>query len=129
VNVFDLIKNVSLYVQGACLEWNRHYKQFDANGEEFQRFCERTTEIVFAYIRGKKTLDGSCSDFECTLSIDASKVFGLNREESLADSRIRNIWLHSGGNIVGSEKVGFTGSMPEDRLLPFLRNLMQKKGA
>jgi hypothetical protein len=77
MDISELIKQVRRWVLGACTEWNEQVKQFaDLNGVEFRAFVERTANVVIRYIRGQQTLDGSCSDLECTLAIEARHVFG-----------------------------------------------------
>ncbi len=75
----DLIKHTHRWVLGYCVEWNYHAKQFsDINAVAFLDFVARTHSVVYRYLRGRLTLDGSCSDLECTLAVEAKHVFGLH---------------------------------------------------
>lgn len=79
LNRDDLIKQTHRWVLGACIEWNDHFQQFaDTSSREFRDFVNRTHHIVFRFLRGQQTLDGSCSDFECTLALEAKYTFGLS---------------------------------------------------
>ena len=80
---FDLIKHTLMWTYGQCFLWNQHAKQFDMNSQQFQDFVHRTHNIVYRYISGKQTLDGSCSDFECTISIEAKHVFRVHMTEAV----------------------------------------------
>lgn len=83
LDISDLIKHTNLWVLGQCVTWNLHAKQFaDMAGREFHDFVNRTHTVVFRYLRGTQTLDGTCSDFECTIAIEARRVFGLYPIES-----------------------------------------------
>lgn len=75
----DLIKQTHRWVLGACIEWNETAKQFAPRDvHEFRRFVERVHTIVVRFLRGQQTLDGTCSDLECTLALEAKQVFGLH---------------------------------------------------
>ena len=80
MDITELIKQVRRWVLGACTEWNEQMRQFaDLAGAEFRAFIERTTNTVLRYIRGQQTLDGSCSDLECTLAHEARRLFGMQQ--------------------------------------------------
>ena len=76
MDISDQVKHTLRWTLGACVEWNQWAKQFDMNSREFHDFALRTHTVVWRYLRGIQTLDGSCSDFECTLAIEAKHVFG-----------------------------------------------------
>lgn len=78
LNRDDLLKQTHRWVWGACVEWNDHAKQFDVTSTAFTDFVSRTHWVVFRFLRGQQTLDGSCSDFECTLALEAKYTFGLS---------------------------------------------------
>lgn len=74
------LKNVRRFVAGACLDHpgrpDEHMNLPPWDQGSFHAFVERTTNVVWKYLHGSQTLDGSCSDFECVLSIEAAQVFG-----------------------------------------------------
>ena len=72
----DLINATLTYVTGACVEYNSHVKIFsDTSSADFYLFRNRVHDVVWKYIHGHKVLDGTCSDFECTLALSAAPVF------------------------------------------------------
>ena len=77
----DLIKHTWRWVTGACIEWNNQVQQFaDISSAAFLDFRHRVHHVVYRYLRGQQTLDGTCSDLECTLALEAAQVFGLYGE-------------------------------------------------
>lgn len=60
------LKHVTWFVHGACHE---HYET------PTPKLLREVTELVWFYLHGSQVLDGSCSDFECTLALDAARVF------------------------------------------------------
>ena len=67
------LKHVQLFVIGACQQREAQSPGFC---DDLTRFTQATVEVVWAYLQGRKTLDGSCSDFDCWLAHEAAKVFG-----------------------------------------------------
>ena len=61
------------------MEWNNQSRQFNLGTEEgmlnFRNYADRIHTTVYRYIRGQKTLDGSCSDLECTAAHEADQLF------------------------------------------------------
>ncbi len=78
LNSFDLVNATLRYIMGACLEWEQHAKQFIGRPEDFHQFCLRTHDVCWKYARGQKTLNGSCSDFECTTAMEMRRAFRDN---------------------------------------------------
>jgi len=83
------IDHVRYFVTGALVE------NFKATGQKiddvhFDRYRDQCVEVVYSYLHGKKTLDGSCSDFQCTIALEAKKVFKLSMVEldKVIDSHI-----------------------------------------
>ena len=75
----DLIKHTMTFVQGACVEWNSHSKQFiHVTSHDFHDFVFRTHIIAYKYLQGQIPLDGSCSDFECEVAMNVKKIFGVH---------------------------------------------------
>lgn len=68
------VENLHLqwFVWGAMAEWAKH------NGVEKldYEYVLRTMNVVDGYVRGhRRTLDGSLSDLQCRIAIEAKKVF------------------------------------------------------
>ena len=83
----DII-NTLRWTWGACVLWNQLANQFarDSNelvqfaridSSEFQDFVHRTHSVIYRYLQGQQTLNGSCSDLECTLALEAKELFGV----------------------------------------------------
>lgn len=67
------LQHVEFFVRGACqLRWEAD-PGFCADLGDFTR---RTFAVVWRYLQGRQTLDGSCSDYDCWLAHEAAKVFG-----------------------------------------------------
>lgn len=75
MNDFDLIEATLRYVIGACFQWEQHAQQFNGRPDDFYRFCLRTHDVAYKYLKGRKTLDGTCSDFECTVALNVHTTF------------------------------------------------------
>ncbi len=71
----DLIDATLAYIIGACFQWEQHAQQFNGRPLDFIRFYERTHHICWRYCMGQQTLDGSCSDFECTTAMNMQRAF------------------------------------------------------
>lgn len=64
-------KHVEWFVLGACKE----YFSKCHNGDWLEEYARDTIDVVWGYLRGTKTLDGTCSDFQCTTAHAAKQVF------------------------------------------------------
>ena len=73
----DLMEHTLKWVWGACVLWNQHAKLFDMNSVKFQEFVHRTHDVAWKHLTQGKILDSSCSDFECCISLDAKRLFGV----------------------------------------------------
>jgi hypothetical protein len=72
----DLFKETYRWTLDSCVEWNLWARQFsDMTGKNFLDFVKRTHDVVYGYLQGEKSLDGTCSDLECNLALEAKKVF------------------------------------------------------
>lgn len=72
----NLMTHTLAYVYGRCMLWNMEAKQFaDLNSQEFLSFAHRTHNVCWRYLHSRQNLDGSCSDFECTVALDARSLF------------------------------------------------------
>lgn len=80
----DLLSATLAWVMGKCFEWNLHAQQFvltfDDQDHRFQDFVHRTHTVVWRYLQGHITLDGTCSDLECTMALEAKRIFGYHLE-------------------------------------------------
>jgi hypothetical protein len=65
-------KLVHWFVLGACVEYNEHTKLDKKDFEEYVRYC---MNVVWKYLHGTQTLDGSCTDALCDLAHQALYVF------------------------------------------------------
>lgn len=83
------LKHVQLFVIGACQQREAQSPGFC---DDLTRFTQATVEVVWAYLQGRKTLDGSCSDFDCWLAHEAAKVFGWpeKRTNTLYELRVHD---------------------------------------
>lgn len=84
------LKHVQLFVIGACQQREAQSPGFC---DDLTRFTQATVEVVWAYLQGRKTLDGSCSDFDCWLAHEAAKVFGWP-ENQPRKIEMRSFHLH-----------------------------------
>ena len=75
MNHFELLDATLRYVIGACYKWENDAKQFVGRPNDFRSFYLRTHDVCWKYLNGQKTLDGSCSDFECDTAIKMRRVF------------------------------------------------------
>ena len=50
---------------------------------KFTEFATRVTNTVYMYLIGNKTLDGSCSDMECSLALKAKGIFQPLRDNMI----------------------------------------------
>lgn len=74
-------KHIQWFVMGAIHEWNEASgANFDDDG--LTGYIGSTVNIVIGYLNGTRVLDGKCSDLQCTIAIEAKKIFtveGLRR--------------------------------------------------
>lgn len=70
----DLLQATLTYVWGACVQYNRQMSNH-VSEDQLDQWVTRVHGIVWKYLHGKQTLDGSCSDFECGLALKANSVF------------------------------------------------------
>lgn len=72
----DLFLNILRWTTGYCVMWNQMTKQFsDTDTQNFQDFIYRTNTVVYRFLQGQQTLDGSCSDMECDAALQAQHIF------------------------------------------------------
>jgi hypothetical protein len=73
----DFEKHVRYFVAGAMTEYylrTGRGSEISTNTYEFNLLD--VTNTVIRYLAGTKTLDGSCSDFECSIAHEAAKIWG-----------------------------------------------------
>jgi hypothetical protein len=69
-------KHVRWFVHGAVHDYcNQTHALAPHEHQKRADYVERTLEVVWGYLRGTKTLDGSCSDLQCNVALEAFKVF------------------------------------------------------
>lgn len=68
------LKLLSWFVTGAVAEYFQR-TSMNLDSKEFENYCHRATDTVWRYLRGTKTLDGTCSDLECSVAHLAEKLF------------------------------------------------------
>lgn len=81
-------KHIQWFVAGAVHEWN-HYSGAALSGDRLQEYIGGTVNVVIGYLQGTRKLDGTCSDLQCTVSLEAEKVFAVTQdaaEDSLAST-------------------------------------------
>lgn len=72
----DLLDATLAYIIGACFQWEQHAQQFNGcDIDDFVQFYLRVHNTCWRYCMGQKTLDGSCSDFECTTAMKMYRAF------------------------------------------------------
>jgi len=111
---FQHIKN---FVTGALVE------NFKATGQvigdsHFDRYAHESAEVVFGYLNGNKTLDGTCSDFQCTIALEAKKVFKSSM--SASDKVVGSHIYHSNTGEVSNKKPPVLVEMTQIRVGDFL---------
>lgn len=69
-SVIPEVKLVKWMVTGACKEY------FDRchNGAWLEDYYRSTLDVVWGYLRGTKTLNGSCSDFQCDIALEIKRA-------------------------------------------------------
>lgn len=86
----DLIDAVLAWTIGQlyqiCRPGSYYFGQMtDGNGnfdhDKFLKFALKVNETVYRYIKRQKTLDGSCSDIECTLAHKAKYAFEIHLDD------------------------------------------------
>lgn len=70
----DRIQYVGFFVRGMMMDHAIKTGQ-KACSESYEHYIGVTTSVVIAYLQGRKTLDGSCSDIQCHVAIEAKKAF------------------------------------------------------
>lgn len=69
---------------------------------KFEDFAFRINHTVYAYCMNNKTLDGTCSDMECTLAQEAHRLFRSQITEVLDADIVR---LRNGGDLDGAIRI------------------------
>lgn len=67
------LKHVEWFVRGACQEREERDPGFT---NDLHQFTMSTLTVVWRYLRMQQRLDGTCSDFDCHVALEAEKVFG-----------------------------------------------------
>ena len=83
-----------------CMPGGHYFSQMtDGNNtfdhRKFHDFALRTHGTVHAYLMNRKTLDGSCSDMECSLAMEAHRLFRHQTTQILHADIVR---IRDGGN-------------------------------
>jgi hypothetical protein len=84
------LNHLRMFVRGACAERMDREPNFCPDPRDF---AARTLEVVWAYLEGRKTLDGSCSDFECWLAHEAAKVFGWPEDRAQRSPKVYQLTI------------------------------------
>jgi hypothetical protein len=94
----DFMAMVQAWVLGKlyeiCMPGGHYYSQMtDGNNSfdhrKFHEFALRTHSTVHAYMMRRKTLDGTCSDMECTMAMEAHRFFRPQLNQILYGDIIR----------------------------------------
>jgi hypothetical protein len=87
------IKHIQWFVWGAISEWKHHNNLT----EDYYEYSLRTMTIVIAYVQGTRTaLGGALSDLQCSIAIEAKKLFSLESELSTVRDLLqkrKEFWL------------------------------------
>jgi hypothetical protein len=67
-------QHVGFFVRGLMMD-NAIKMAQDPRSESYEIYIGETIALVVAYLQGRKTLDGRCSDLQCHAAIEAKKVF------------------------------------------------------
>lgn len=67
-------KHIQWFVWGALAEYD-YYTNLGLSAVEFQRFLAETVNVVIGYVNGARALDGKCTDIQCTIALEAAKLF------------------------------------------------------
>lgn len=69
-------KHVLWFVAGAVHEYcDRTQALAPAEHDKRLSYIDSTVEVTLGYMRGVRDLDGSCSDLQCDVAMEARKVF------------------------------------------------------
>jgi len=77
----DVREGVKHYVRGYLELAEERNEQFTETLAElrFRIYIDDVTKVVIAYLEGRKTLDGSCSDTVCHLAHKCETIFGKGK--------------------------------------------------
>lgn len=78
---------VKHYVTGALVEYFKQTNQ-KVDDENFDHYRNSTIEIVIGYLNGRVKLDSRCSDFQCTVAINAKTDLCITLEEVIHGTSI-----------------------------------------
>ena len=70
----DRLQAIMWFVAGAMLIHANNTDQ-KAQDPNFLLYIYETTEVVLGYVKGTRRLDGSCSDIQCHIALEAKKAF------------------------------------------------------
>jgi len=130
-NRSDLIAAVQSWVIGElfqiCAPGGHYFSALSVdnqfNPQKFTEFATRVTNTVYMHLIGNKTLDGSCSDMECSLALKAKGIFRSVRD-NMIDADLVSLMNYGHVNDAISLQLTRDNRQSREEALKYIENLV-----